>query len=155
MDGIRAFELKEMAYTLNNCTVCHERRLEMPMFQKTGVCRRCHFDKSNIKMFSNENNMNPGQVLVQLQNLSVVEQQLMCRLSPCINVHMLSHGGVGSSGHCVSFSQEVDEPAQIFPLLPEEINVIKMRKKRRNNTSKEFTFPEKQCRVCIALVKRQ
>ena len=74
MVGIRAFELKQMSYTINNCSMCHERRLEMPMFQHTDVCWRCHFEKSNIKMFSNENNINPSHIPVQLQNLSVIEQ---------------------------------------------------------------------------------
>lgn len=43
-----------------------------------------------------------------------------------VQVHMLKHGGINSSGHCVTFPQNIDEPAQIFPRLPTEINVIKV-----------------------------
>lgn len=37
MDAIRSFELKEMAYKFNLCSICHERRLEMKMASKTCV----------------------------------------------------------------------------------------------------------------------
>lgn len=47
---------------------------------------------------------------------------------------MLNHGGIASSGHCVTFPQEINEPAKFFPRLPLEINIIK----GKNNSSKEF-----------------
>ena len=51
---------------------------------------------------------------------------------------MLNHGGIGSSGHCVTFHQEVNEPANIFSRLPTEIEVLKVRKQGQNDTSKDF-----------------
>jgi hypothetical protein len=33
-----------------------------------------------------------------LKNLYIVEQQLIARISPCINVHMLKHGGIAANG---------------------------------------------------------
>ncbi len=78
--------------------------------------------------------MNPGIAPDELKNTSMIEQQLICRISPCINVHMLKYGGIASSGHCVTFPQEINEPTQIFPRLPEEINIIKVRKQGRNET---------------------
>ena len=137
MDAIRNFELKQMSYQIKNCNVCHETRIEMNMASDT-ICRRCNCDKNSIKMFSDLNNMNPGKLPSELSNLTLVEQQLISRLSPCINVHMLRHGGLASSGHCVTFPQEVNEPAQIFPRLPEEIKIIRVRRQGMNNTSKEF-----------------
>ena len=32
--------------------------------------------------------------------------------------HMLKHGGIPANGHCVTFPQNVNEPAQILPNLP-------------------------------------
>lgn len=140
LDAIRAFECEQMAYSFNSCSVCHERRLEMKMASKsTCICQRCHKDKGPVKMFSKENNMDPGVLPDELKSLTLVEQQLICKISPCINVHMLNHGGIAANGHCVSFPQAVDEPAQIFPKLPEEINIIKVKRHGRNDTSKEFT----------------
>ena len=51
---------------------------------------------------------------------------------------MLNHGGIGSSGHCVTFPQEVNEPANIYPRLPKEIEVLKVRNQGQNDTSKDF-----------------
>lgn len=101
MDCIRAFELEQMSYSVLSCSVCHEARIDMKMFNEN-TCFRCHKDKSHIKMLSSENNMNPGKVPNVLSDLSIVEQQLICRIAPCINVHLLKHGGIGSSGHCRS-----------------------------------------------------
>ena len=114
------------------------------------ICRRCHKDKGPIKLFSNENNMNPKHMPDPLTDLSMIEQQLICKISPCINVHMLKHGGIASSGHCVTFPQDINEPAQIFPRLPEEINIIKVRKRGRNDTSKDFRV--RRYRVQNALI---
>ena len=102
------------------------------------VCLRCHSDKGNIKLFSNENYMDPKPLPNELSNLSVIEQQLISRISPCINIHMLKHGGIASNGHCVTFPQKVNEPAKIFLRLPEEINIIKVRKQGKKDTCKDF-----------------
>ena len=64
----------------------------------------------------------------EMFDLTVIEQQFISRISPCINVHLLNHGGIGSSGHCVTFPQEVNEPANIFPRLPKGIDVHIVRK---------------------------
>ena len=102
------------------------------------MCNRCKNDKSPVKLFSSENNMDPGTLPPELTDLTVVEEQLISRVSPCINVHMLKHGGIAASGHCVTFPQEVDEPAKIFPRLPEEIHLLKIRKTGAQDSSKEF-----------------
>lgn len=51
---------------------------------------------------------------------------------------MLNHGGIASSGHCVTFPQEINEPANIFPRLPQEIQIIKVKKQGKNDTCREF-----------------
>ena len=60
---------------------------------------------------------------------------------------MLKHGGIASSGHCVTFPQEINEPAQIFLRLPEEIKIIKVRKQGKNDTSKDFESADIQSRM--------
>ncbi|CAC5397333.1 unnamed protein product [Mytilus coruscus] len=87
---IRSFELQEISYTIDVCSVCYERKINLKL--KNGVCERCFKDKGIIKMFSAENNMKPGEVPLELENLSIVEEQLISRISPCINIHMLKHG---------------------------------------------------------------
>ena len=102
------------------------------------ICLRCNRDKRPVKMFSVENNMDPGEVPDQLANLTVVEQQLICRLFPAIQVHMLKHWGIAANGHCVTFPQNVNEPSQILPKLPSEINLIRVLKQGKNNSNSDF-----------------
>ena len=137
LDHIRTFEIKQMSYKFNHCSVCHERRIEMKMASEN-MCQRCKNDRMQVKMFSNENNMDPKALPFELRDLSVIEQQLICRIAPCINIHMLKHGGISANGHCVTFPQEINEPAKIFPRLPNEVSIIKVRKRGKNDSSKDF-----------------
>ena len=133
LQNMRAFELKQMSYTLDQCSVCHECRINMKMHNNK-TCLRCHLDKDMVNMFSEENNMDPKPLPCQLQDLSIIEQQLTCRISPCINIHMLKQCGISSNGHCVTFPQEINETAKIFPRLPKEVKIIKICKKERHDT---------------------
>ena len=92
---MRAFEIQQMLYDFKLCTICHERRLELKM-STPGICNRCKHDKSSVRMFSQENSMDPGPVPDIMQGLSLVEQQLISRISPAVQVHMLKHGGIAS-----------------------------------------------------------
>ena len=49
-------------------------------------------DKKNGNMFIAVNNMDPGSLPDGLMGLTVIEQQLVERISSCINVHLLKHG---------------------------------------------------------------
>ena len=126
MDSIRSFELSQMRLGFNFCSVCKQHRRNTNMANEK-VCKRCYSDKYTLKMFS-----------FKLKDLSLTEQQHISRNAPAIHVHMLMHEGIASSGNCVTFPQDVNEPAQILPKLPQEINIIKLRKTGRNNTNKEF-----------------
>ena len=58
MDCIRDFELHQMSYQFQHFQVCHERHLEMKMTNEN-TCSRSKKDKNAIKMFSDNNKMNP------------------------------------------------------------------------------------------------
>ena len=73
--------------------------------------------------------MDPCKVPPELSDLTFIEEQLICRISP---------GGIASSGHCVTFPQDVDELAKIFSRLPKEIQILKIKKSGLNDFSKEF-----------------
>ena len=74
----------------------------------------------------------------ELKDLTNVEEQLICQISPCIRIHMLNHRGEGSTGHCITFPQDVNEPSRIFARLPSEIKMIEVRMQGQQDTSKEF-----------------
>ena len=141
-----------MAYKFNHCSICHERRIEMKMATNT-ICNRCNSDKTQIKIFSAENNMDLKPLPAEFQELSIVEQQLICRIAPCINIHMLKHGGISANGHCVTFPQEINEPAKIFPSLPNEVTIIKVRKQGKNDSSIDLRVRRFQVQNAVLWLK--
>ena len=48
------------------------------------MCKRCKKDTALVKLFSSENNTDPGKLSLQQTDLTVVEEQLISRITPCI-----------------------------------------------------------------------
>ena len=70
-----------------------------------------------------------------MQGLSLVEQQL---ISAAVQVHMLKHGGMAASRYCVAYPQNINESAQILSNLLQQIQSIRVRKQRKNDTTKDY-----------------
>ena len=71
--------------------------------------------------------MEQGLVPKELQELSIVEQQLLSRLAPIMQIHMLKHGGISAKGHSVTFPDQGNELAPILPKLAKEILILHVR----------------------------
>ena len=54
------------------CPICNERIPSMTLVN--GSCRRCNTEKSNLKKFSSENNMDPGVVPDELKGLTELKK---------------------------------------------------------------------------------
>ena len=80
------------------------------------------------KVWSDENNMDPMCVLEELSGMSEAAQMLIARLAPTAHVHMLKNGCITSKGHCTAFPQAVQEPPTILPLLPAEVDIIRVKR---------------------------
>jgi hypothetical protein len=52
-----------------------------------GECRRCYSDKNTPKRFSEENNMDPGDLPEELQGLTEIEEMLIAQIFPVISVY--------------------------------------------------------------------
>jgi len=51
-----------------------------------GVCRYCYYDKNVIKKISAENNMDPGDVLKELQRLTEIEEMLIAQIFSILHI---------------------------------------------------------------------
>ena len=110
--------------------------------------------KIKLSYFLQRTILDPQKLPTELSGLTIIEQQLICRISPCLNVHMLKHGGIASSDHCVTFPQEVNEPAQIFPRRPNEINLIRVRKMGKNESSRYKRFVVLKFKNAVLFLKQ-
>ena len=150
--AIRAFEVEQMTYEISCCNVCRERRLQAKP-TRGDCCSRCKRDKQTPKLWSEENNMDPGLVPDELADLTDAEQMLIARLAPAIHVRMMKHGGIGSRGHCVAFPQAVQEPTTILPRLPAEVDIIRVRRQGKDDTHKDFRVRRHRVEAAIRWLK--
>ena len=61
---LKNFHIKIDKLANNHCPVCNEQFPSIDLVQE--VCRRCYSDKNPLKRFSAANNMDLGEVLVEL-----------------------------------------------------------------------------------------
>ena len=130
-----------MKFKIFRCNICFE---AWPLSEKTKVkvpyiCTRCVRDKSNVKKFSVQNNMVPSEVPVELQGLSQLEEMLIARVFPVISVYTKPGGQKAYKGHCINFSQDIQELADSLPRYPKELPVIIVSVIGKDNIYKDLT----------------
>lgn len=94
------FQTKQNQWQNKKCTTCNE---QWPTRTHTCtepyVCMRCQRDKHSPKLFSADNDMDPGSVPPCLQNMSQIEELLVARACPITTVYHKHGGQLGYSGH--------------------------------------------------------
>ncbi|CAG8719914.1 12376_t:CDS:2, partial [Racocetra fulgida] len=81
----------------NSCPVCNERFPSINLVN--GECHRCYNDKNELKKFSLENNMDPGDVSEELKGLTDIEEMLIAQIFPVISVYYLRDGQYAYRGN--------------------------------------------------------
>ena len=102
MSAMKAFHNKQKKWQHKLCSICHE--LWPTLVSGTEhpyICTRCKKDKNDTKLFSAENDMDPGSVPSCLQNLSQVEEMLIARACPIITIYRKHGGQRRYKGHVV------------------------------------------------------
>ena len=77
------------------------------MLVKKEECHRCYTEKTLLKKFSTKNNMDPGEVFEELQNLTEIEKMLIIRVFLMISVYRLWGGQYEYHENVINFSQDV------------------------------------------------
>ena len=90
------------------CYICQESYLSMKVARvpEGPICHRCRQEK-NEHRFSASNNMDHGPQPLQLSNLTQIEEMLIARINPILQVTHATGGQFKYKGHTISFSQEV------------------------------------------------
>ncbi|CAG8741528.1 5472_t:CDS:2, partial [Rhizophagus irregularis] len=103
---LRKFRSTISNFTNKLCNKCNER---FPSITLIGnECRRCHLEGSP-KKFSTENNMDPGEVPQELQDLTDIEEMLIAQVFPIVSVYNLPGGQYAYCGNIINFPQDVQE----------------------------------------------
>ena len=75
-----------------HCVVCKEAWPLPASREALYTCSRCKRDKKPCRLYSSENDMDPGSVPAELQGLSEVEELLIARAFPIMSIYR-KHGG--------------------------------------------------------------
>ena len=97
------------------CKICKEAwSCKHPL--KDQICKMCKTDKINPKKFSAENFMIPSAVPAELKGLTQVEEMLIARAFPIMQVYTKPKGGQKAcKGHVITLPQEVQQLADVLP----------------------------------------
>jgi hypothetical protein len=95
--------------TPNMCYVCQESYAAMKVYctSERPICNRCR-QEIGIHRFSSSNNMDLGCQPQELANLTQVEEMLIARVNPILQVTHATGGQYKYKGHTISFPQHVE-----------------------------------------------
>ncbi|XP_057843827.2 uncharacterized protein LOC131053226 [Cryptomeria japonica] len=126
--------------TPSMCYICQESYPAMKVVRvlEGPICNQCRQEK-NEHRFSASNNMDPGPQPLELANLTQIEEMLIARVNPILQVTHATRGQCKYKGHTISFPQEVREIAKILPHQIKDLPIIIVRKKDQRGTNYNFT----------------
>jgi len=129
--------------TIVQCNICKEAwplpNSSKKLNENVHECIQCKKEKGLPKRFSSENNMVPSAVPIELQGLTQVEEMLIARAFPVIQVYTKPGGGQKAyKGHVITLPQDVQQLANVFPRYPSDIPVIVFKFDGKDNKSREL-----------------
>lgn len=78
-------------YKMYHCQICFEAwpvKGKNKSKQTNYICQRCTSDKKSPKKFSSQNQMIPSSIPIELQDLTQIEEMLIARALPIMNVYV-------------------------------------------------------------------
>ena len=138
-ENMKKFQ-ESLKFAIFQCEICSE---SWPVVSKNKnkdfICTRCKQDKGLPKKFSVENNMIPSPFPEAIQGLTQIEEMLIARVFPVMQVYTRPRGGQRSyKGHVLNLPHNVQKVADILPREPKDIPVLIFELKGRKNNSKEL-----------------
>ncbi|KAK4699420.1 ATP-dependent DNA helicase PIF1, partial [Phenoliferia sp. Uapishka_3] len=148
------FQRKMGEEKMEECSVCEERWFGMGLNSKRkegelGECARCRKDKKDVKKFSKENNMSFGLSCLELDPslaafgpLTQIEEMLLSPLQVMQQIWTFYGGQTKYTGHCVNFIRNNSHFLKRIPALPEDVDVIIIRKRGADPETAKSSFQE-------------
>ena len=133
------FQSKQDQWQNKKCIICNEQWptrtcLNMDPY----VCNRCQRDKHNPKLFSPENDMDPGSVPPCLKDMTQIEELLIARACPIMTVYHKHGGQLGYSGHVLNLPQNIQQFINKLPVRVNDLPVLTISRQGAANTHHNF-----------------
>jgi len=120
-----------MAISMETCDLCHEEWFDLKV--QGGICEKCR--KSS--KWQPSNNMYPGPGANHLPELTQMEEMLISPVHALIQLWQIRGGQYKYTGHTCNFPRDNVVFHSTVPLLPEECDIIIMRRAGDNTGSNE------------------
>ncbi len=130
------------------CPVCNESCPSIVLVN--GKCRWCHSKKMSNR-FSEENNMDPGEVPEELQDLTEIEEMLIAKAFTVMSVYRLRGGQYGYRGNVINFPQDVHELATRLPRHPLSLEILIVQRHSVSDLAAFRDFTVRHAKVARAL----
>ena len=130
-----------MKMEINQCIICKEAWPKKVSSKKEEnfTCLRCKRDKGTPKKFSSENSMIPSAVPEPLVGLTQIEEMLIARAFPVMQIYTKPRGGQHAyKGHVITLPNDVQKIANILPRLSSDLPVLIFRFNQNDNQSKDL-----------------
>ena len=101
---------------IHTCTTCMDSYpgISTHPYINGPICNQCH-KETNGHRFSKWNNMDPGTQPIVLSILTQVEEMIIARISPILQVIHARGGQCKYSGHIISFPQQIVQISNCVP----------------------------------------
>ncbi|XP_026422477.1 uncharacterized protein LOC113318524 [Papaver somniferum] len=107
------------------CEECKTTFLDIPA---KWICNFCEKDKNQhpggVLLFSEANNMDPGDEPDKLSRLSDLEKLLIARVHPMISVYRVKGQQYKYGGNVINFVRDVNEISKVLPHKPSDLDAI-------------------------------
>ena len=119
---------------MEHCVYCHEKWFDLKL--KDGKCSKCQKGSK----FQVRNKMYPGIVPPALPQLSQMEEMIISPVHALVQLWQVKGGQYKYTGHICNFPRENAVMVAKVPLLPEDCDIIIMRRAGTNNVTNEQIF---------------
>ncbi len=133
------FHRKQEQWQHRQCTICNEQwpvrtRLNIQPY----ICLRCQRDKTVPKVYSADNDMDPGKLPACLEGMTQVEEMLIARACPIMTVYRKHGGQRGYSGHVLNLPQSIEQFLSALPPHVSELPLLSIKRTGSNNSEAYF-----------------
>ena len=134
LEAAKKVEAKMANLQFESCNRCRESRLNSGVNAETGLCPRCAQESAipNVPFtWSEQNNMMPGPVPLELRHLTRIEMAAIAANRVVMTIIRLKGGGTKHKGHAITFGQDVASFARELPRLPSDLGIIYLKSPHR------------------------
>ena len=133
------FQAKQNQWQNKKCNICNEcwptkTNLRIAFY----ICNRCQRDKHSPKLYSAENDMDPGTVPPCLQDMTQIEELLIARACPIMTVYHKHGGQLGYSGHVLNLPQNIQQFINKLPVNVSDLPILTVTRQGAQGTHCNF-----------------